>query len=212
MSKDFHGLPQLPESALLLLRIAPARNMRRFYRLDVLPDLFGGVLHMKQWGRIGSRGQCLMGRFEDAVDAYVALRAQATHKERRGYTAPVEQGAGCRRLTPGSEKGHHADPRQGVGALIHRMAVWPRTQVQVIACVSQIVSTRRHRSSFLTGSRLAVRQPCAFHLLNQIVATSRRYCESVTISTAQDRVSASRPLSAAIRLLVVSASPPASPH
>jgi hypothetical protein len=34
----------------------------------------------------------------------------------------------------------------------------------------------------------------------------------VTISTAQDRVSASRPLSAAIRLLVVSASPPASPH
>jgi len=123
MSKDFHGLPQLPESALLLLRIAPARNMRRFYRLDVLPDLFGGVLHMKQWGRIGSRGQCRMGRFEDAVDAYVTLRAQATHKKRRGYTAPAEQWAGCRRLTPGSEKGRHADPRQGVGALIHRMAV-----------------------------------------------------------------------------------------
>jgi hypothetical protein len=48
MSKDFHGLPQLPESAILPLRIDPACNMRRFYRLDVLPILFGGVLLMTQ--------------------------------------------------------------------------------------------------------------------------------------------------------------------
>ncbi len=85
MSKDFRDLPQFPESALLLHRIDPARNMRRFYRLDVLPDLFGGVLLMKQWGRIGSRGQCQTRRFEDATTAYAALLAQAQRKERRGY-------------------------------------------------------------------------------------------------------------------------------
>jgi predicted DNA-binding WGR domain protein len=33
-----------------LRRIDPAKNMRRFYRLDVQPDLFGGVLLMKEWG------------------------------------------------------------------------------------------------------------------------------------------------------------------
>jgi len=40
-----------------LRRIDPARNMSRFYRLDVQPDLFGGVLLMKEWGRIGAQGR-----------------------------------------------------------------------------------------------------------------------------------------------------------
>ena len=36
--------------------IDPAKNMRRFYRLDTQPDLFGGVFLMKEWGRIGAPG------------------------------------------------------------------------------------------------------------------------------------------------------------
>jgi hypothetical protein len=40
-------------NAVHLRRIDPARNMRRFYRLDIQPDLFGGVLLVK-WGRIGA--------------------------------------------------------------------------------------------------------------------------------------------------------------
>jgi len=40
-----------------LRRIDPAKNMHRFYRLDVQPDLFGGVLLMKEWGRIGAHGR-----------------------------------------------------------------------------------------------------------------------------------------------------------
>jgi predicted DNA-binding WGR domain protein len=35
-------------TAVELRRIDPAQNMRRFYRLDIQPDLFGGVLLMKQ--------------------------------------------------------------------------------------------------------------------------------------------------------------------
>jgi predicted DNA-binding WGR domain protein len=34
--------------AVYLRRIDPSRNMRRFYRLDIQPDLFGGFLLMKR--------------------------------------------------------------------------------------------------------------------------------------------------------------------
>ena len=40
-----------------LRRLDPLRNMRRFYRLDIEPHLFGGVLFLKAWGRIGTRGR-----------------------------------------------------------------------------------------------------------------------------------------------------------
>jgi len=42
-------------NAVHLRRVDPARNMHRFYRLDVQPDLCGGVLLMKEWGHIGAR-------------------------------------------------------------------------------------------------------------------------------------------------------------
>jgi predicted DNA-binding WGR domain protein len=40
--------------ALELRRIDAARNMRRFCRLDMQPDLFGGVLLVKEWERVGA--------------------------------------------------------------------------------------------------------------------------------------------------------------
>ena len=40
-----------------LRRVDPSRNMRRFYCLDLQPDLFGGVLLMKIWGRIDRRAR-----------------------------------------------------------------------------------------------------------------------------------------------------------
>ena len=55
-------------TALYLRRIDPARNMHRFYRLDIQPDLFGRVLLMKQWGRVGTQGRirlCLYAVFRD---------------------------------------------------------------------------------------------------------------------------------------------------
>ena len=47
-----------------LRRIDPVKNMRRFYRLDVQPDLFGGVLLMKEWGRIHARGRMVAEHYE----------------------------------------------------------------------------------------------------------------------------------------------------
>jgi len=44
-------------SAITLYRIDAARNMSRFYRLDLQPDLFGAWCLMREWGRIGQPGQ-----------------------------------------------------------------------------------------------------------------------------------------------------------
>jgi predicted DNA-binding WGR domain protein len=44
-------------SAVILHRIDPTRNMARFYVLDVQPDLFGCILLVKSWGRVGGRGR-----------------------------------------------------------------------------------------------------------------------------------------------------------
>jgi predicted DNA-binding WGR domain protein len=72
-------------TALHLRRIDPARNMRRFYRLDIEPDLFGGVLLVKEWGRIGARGRMVAESYDSEVLAADALQRQADRKRRRGY-------------------------------------------------------------------------------------------------------------------------------
>ena len=69
----------------LLCPSEPARNMRRFYRLDVQPDLFGGVLLVKQWGRIGAQGRITVEHYASEAPALDALQRQAERKRRRGY-------------------------------------------------------------------------------------------------------------------------------
>ncbi len=74
-------------SSVLFRRIDPARNMARFYRIDIQPDLFGGVCLVKEWGRIGSRGRIVAEHYEDHDLANAALQRQAQRKRRRGYVA-----------------------------------------------------------------------------------------------------------------------------
>jgi predicted DNA-binding WGR domain protein len=62
-----------------------AQNMRRFYRLDIQPDLFDGFLLMKQWGRIGSHGCKIAQRYDAQALATAALQRHAERKSRRGY-------------------------------------------------------------------------------------------------------------------------------
>lgn len=80
-----------PDSVLLDRR-DPDRNMARFYRLDIVPDLFGGVVLVRNWGRIGHRGQERQHWFADRREA---LQEQATwtrRKLRRGYSLVDCQG------------------------------------------------------------------------------------------------------------------------
>jgi predicted DNA-binding WGR domain protein len=72
-------------NAIHLRRIDPTRNMARFYVLDVQPDLFGAVLLVRVWGRIGARGRMMIEPFASEELAAVALRHQAARKRARGY-------------------------------------------------------------------------------------------------------------------------------
>ena len=70
---------------LVLHRIDPEQGIRRFYSLMIERDLFGTVRLVRNWGRIGTRGQELVEIHTDEIEAGQALEALAQVKRRRGY-------------------------------------------------------------------------------------------------------------------------------
>ena len=78
---------QLPlfDDTASLVRIRPALNEWRFYRMEVWPDLFGRALLMRQWGRVGTEGTRRLDPHPDPGAAINALAQLATAKRRRGY-------------------------------------------------------------------------------------------------------------------------------
>jgi predicted DNA-binding WGR domain protein len=72
-------------SAVILHRVDPSRSMRRFYRLDVQPDLFGIWLFIREWWRIGRPGQTRIMSFVSRDEAQDALQHPRRAKGRRGY-------------------------------------------------------------------------------------------------------------------------------
>ena len=72
---------------LQLRRIDPACNMRRFYRLSVQRDLFGGACLIREWGRIGHPGTVRETGFETESEAWAAGEWWRGRKEKRGYQA-----------------------------------------------------------------------------------------------------------------------------
>lgn len=73
-------------TAITLYRIDRARDMYRYYRLDVQPDLFAACCVVREWGRVGRGGQMRSEPFVNAADAQAALQKQRIAKERRGYS------------------------------------------------------------------------------------------------------------------------------
>ncbi|MBV9125353.1 MAG: WGR domain-containing protein [Planctomycetes bacterium] len=115
-------------SAVVLQRVDPSRNMRRFYRLDVQPDLFGFWLLIREWGRIGRRGQTRFMSFATLPEAQEALLQQRRAKERRGYTvnegvlsAEPSENAQCRAISLSSLSGFSEIPARS------RSEYFPRT-------------------------------------------------------------------------------------
>ena len=70
---------------LRLRRIDPACNMRRYYQIAVHSDLFGRASLVREWGRIGSRGQMMIETHSDEGRAINALMKLARAKQRKGY-------------------------------------------------------------------------------------------------------------------------------
>ncbi|MDO3445477.1 WGR domain-containing protein [Agrobacterium sp. V1] len=72
-------------------RKEPSKNMARFYALSIERDLFGELCLMRRWGRIGARGQTMLHRFGQELDAVAMFLELARRKRARGYRAtPVE--------------------------------------------------------------------------------------------------------------------------
>ncbi|MDT1064048.1 WGR domain-containing protein [Paracoccus sp. CPCC 101403] len=71
----------------LLRRIDPGCNMRRYYRMSIERDLFGGASLIREWGRIGARAQRLIEPHTDEGEAISALLKLVRMKRRRGYVA-----------------------------------------------------------------------------------------------------------------------------
>jgi predicted DNA-binding WGR domain protein len=80
----------MPEpTPLLLHRRDPARNMARFYRLSLEPNLFGGVSLVRNWGRIGAAGRLRIDLHPCEATADRCRSEIAVRKRRRGYTEPA---------------------------------------------------------------------------------------------------------------------------
>jgi len=78
-------------TALRLIRRDPARNMARFYTLDIQGNLFGEWSLVREWGRISRSGQVRAAPYPTPAEATAALERQRQAKQRRGYVGHREE-------------------------------------------------------------------------------------------------------------------------
>lgn len=74
----------------MLRKIDHARRMARFYRVDVVPTLFGEWAVVREWGRIGGAARALSQTVATRVEAERLAAARLEVKRRRGY-APMPE-------------------------------------------------------------------------------------------------------------------------
>ncbi|MBA83299.1 MAG: hypothetical protein CMO01_33590 [Thalassobius sp.] len=63
----------------------PEKNIARYYRMSVLPNLFGEWTLRREWGRIGRGGQTRMDLFRNQAEAESALETLSDAKRKRDY-------------------------------------------------------------------------------------------------------------------------------
>lgn len=68
-----------------LTRTEPEANLHRFYRMEILPGLFGDWALVREWGRIGRSGQIRTDWFESEAEAKDARFDLHMAKAKRGY-------------------------------------------------------------------------------------------------------------------------------
>ncbi|MGR9161474.1 WGR domain-containing protein [Rhizobium leguminosarum] len=81
---DHAGMISQPYQ-LYVERTDPAKNMARYYAMEIGPTMFGEACLTRRWGRIGKRGQekqHVSEREEEAVRLFLDLVKQ---KRARGY-------------------------------------------------------------------------------------------------------------------------------
>jgi predicted DNA-binding WGR domain protein len=80
-------LPPAPDGtgSVLLIRVDPSCNMRRFYSVALATSLFGECGVVRQWGRIGTEGQSRTNWYDEPREAESVLKDLLQAKRKRGY-------------------------------------------------------------------------------------------------------------------------------
>jgi predicted DNA-binding WGR domain protein len=81
---EFYYLALFPVS-VTLARVRPQQNERRFYHLEILPDLLGRTMLVRRWVRIGTSGRQRLDPNPEAGAALNALAQLVRANRRRGY-------------------------------------------------------------------------------------------------------------------------------
>ena len=68
-----------------LTRIDPPNNAYRFYRMEIMPGLFGEWSLIREWGRIGQPGQVRVDWYDTEAAAKDARFDILMKKAKRGY-------------------------------------------------------------------------------------------------------------------------------
>lgn len=80
-----HPTTEASNRTTSLIRVRPEKSERRFYVLAVDVDLFGCVLLVRHWGRLGTSGRMKLECHQSVPAALVALATLERSKRRRGY-------------------------------------------------------------------------------------------------------------------------------
>lgn len=72
-------------TSVYLTHIDPARNMARFYTMNVQPTLFGECSLVREWGRIGKGGQVRETNHPNPQEAQAFAHRIIRQKLRKGY-------------------------------------------------------------------------------------------------------------------------------
>lgn len=88
MGSNLHsGYMKTVRAPLYLTRSDPSRNMARFYALSLEPTLFGELSLVRNWGRIGTKGQIRIETFSQTKSATAAFEHLHIAKLKKGYRA-----------------------------------------------------------------------------------------------------------------------------
>jgi predicted DNA-binding WGR domain protein len=71
--------------AVYMERSDQARNLARFYNVDIQPTLFGDWAVVRRWGRIGTHGRTQQDWFSSLSEAETAHSRTVARKLLRGY-------------------------------------------------------------------------------------------------------------------------------
>ena len=85
LSISDYPVMEIGRTPIYLERFDAGKNMARFYYLSIETDLFGVIVLVRRWGRIGRAGRQMTCAHRSLASAAREIEQRAIAKRRRGY-------------------------------------------------------------------------------------------------------------------------------